>query len=97
MNRPLEFLPDDYCSNCNTEHGLELYDVNGNNMNYNNILNEDNKEVLSQKYSIGSYFKCKKCGVVYPIEWRGFDWMPVPMKFVGSEDYLKIIMGDKRI
>lgn len=97
MNRYLEFLPEDYCSNCNTAHSIELYNVLGKPIGYTELLNESNSDALTQKFSIASFFRCNKCGVTYPIEWRSGKWIPTPMKFFSNEDYLNLQMGKKRI
>lgn len=69
----------DYCINCHTSN-IELYDMYNNPVNYSLLVTKylqggDINSVLNKREL--SYFRCKKCGQIYRIDWRN-NYFPIP-------------------
>ena len=74
----ISFKQQDHCVSCNTDRVMELYDAYNKPISYSYFL--DNIKTVDMgifdKREL-SYFKCKKCGMLYPITWE--NTIPEPL------------------
>ena len=71
--KPFTIEREDYCIKCKTKKSIELYNIYDKPMRYSNLLDYSNTIDLSSilDNSSLSYMRCKKCGTIYKIYWRG--------------------------
>lgn len=82
LRNPISFVREDYCSNCHTNN-LECYDMYDKPINYPLLVNRgfndnDLAKVVDSNRSL-CYFRCKKCGEYFRLDWRNFKY-PVPLR-----------------
>lgn len=71
----ITFYNPDYCTECNTEHSLYIYDVFNNGTSMRNLIN--NSSILSKKGF--EYMRCTKCKKEFNIDWSGNKRFPFPL------------------
>lgn len=81
-NEPIIFEDDDYCSECMNRHSIELYNMYNKEVNYTLLLQNKEKVDKIVDKSILLYFKCRKCGKIYDIDWtiKNGSRFPTPFK-----------------
>lgn len=76
------FVRYDYCNQCNTDRSIECYDSYGKPVNYSLLVDQYLKEKdidrVLNGYRTFIYFRCKKCGALYRLDWR--TRFPVPLR-----------------
>lgn len=97
MNRGIVFLPEDYCTECNKEHMIELYDTRNRPLGYTGLLESKEKLEKAMNTSEFSYFRCKSCGVSYGIFWRRPGFIPEPFRQMFLlNNFEQYDLGDRR-
>lgn len=85
MQEPIYFEPEDFCSHCQKQHTIELYNTYNKEIGYSLLLQMPDKIEGILNRNVLSHFKCNRCGTVYGIDWSfRNNWFPVPFK----ENYL---------
>jgi len=70
-NNPINIKREDHCIYCHSDRVVELYDAYNKPVNYSYFLdNQDKIGVSTFDKREMSYFKCRKCGQSYNIEWH---------------------------
>lgn len=77
--------PDD-CLNCGGKRTIELYDIKDNPVRYSVLLN-NNTELYLDKRKL-KYFKCRKCGKIYNLDWMKKSY-PVPLTGIKIDDFMR--------
>lgn len=90
--KPFKFLRPDTCPICNTERSLELYNSNGNPMNYSVML--DRHEDLEKKVIDLSYIKCKKCHHQFFPRWEN-NKIIFPLEPMNENDFMSYFRASK--
>lgn len=91
MIRPFYFERPNVCNNCKTR-SLELYNMYDKPLNIAAMICNNELE-MAEKLN-ARYFKCKKCGQEYPIQW--IDKKPYPLQWSTYQlffDQFKSVFG----
>lgn len=91
---PIIFEDDDYCSVCNTQHSVELYNIYNKEVNYTLLLQMRDKIDNIVDKSILSQFKCRRCGAKFNIDWTIKNGVRFPTPF--KQKYLLNKFKEKR-